>query len=577
MPLKLAWTRFDGLSVCQDNVTAYQQNVGQGWDGYEWVVKLNNKLNNKDNRPIGCTPQLPSSTPMSPSARSTHNMGKQEGGCKKVPAGWTARVRTQKRGDLLAVEYSAPPSSKQAGDSVLVAKVRLCETGTLIDSGAHRFVSLARPRKRLQPSPSASQTTLPCNEEYEFRSLCFGAARSYRAHLRDTEFKRGLFFELAGYNKWGIGNLLAVAYLVHSWCLKAHRFCYLKLFDSDLETIFGYRDGRAWAPATHALQRYAWNRTFKRRGGDRKIVRQASLSHIHDLIMSESNQDVPLLHVQMPTLYSDWFSSDIFLQTLDHCANRFVTEPRVPMPVLAGVPTHVFHFRTWFADVPDDDTRREKANRAETRRWFDGSKCNATLFSALGARGVVLSDSPGWSEWMQAAFGLQGVPQPGGQASRSWNVSFAVKLAAAVDVHIASLARELFVGGQSRFPSVALARSVCAHGVSDLTAACPNFELLLPRNFPNYVDLKAYGINSSMERAIADGIIQDVSSLPNTIDPVTKSTIQGTMSFVSNRLRPMWQTFPRAHPCTGPTMAPMGYRGAVSCYRRYLQAFSTGR
>ena len=138
------------------------------------------------------------------------------------------------------------------------------------------------------------------------------------------------------------------------------------------------------------------------------------------------------LAVAIHTLWNDWFSSEYFLQALDRCSNRFVTHPRMPMPLFQTVPTYIFHFRTWFADVRDISTRRETTNRTETKLWFESAGCNASRLAELAAQGLVVSDSPGWADWLQFEFGLQSVPHPTstGRASRSWNVAFPVKFAA---------------------------------------------------------------------------------------------------------------------------------------------------
>lgn len=168
-------------SDCSKNVTAYRDQVGEGWDGYSWVV----------------------------SGRGTR-------------AGWTAHSRVH--GTALGVKYTPPGANAQHGAHAdLETEIRLCKTGQLIDTGAHRFAALAR-----QQHTVLARSADPCNEEAEFRRGCRKVASTYQSHLLDTEFKRGLFFEASGANEWGFGNLLSLVYLIHQWCLEAQRFCYIR-------------------------------------------------------------------------------------------------------------------------------------------------------------------------------------------------------------------------------------------------------------------------------------------------------------------------------------------------------------
>jgi hypothetical protein len=446
-----SWT-FSRLTC--DNLTIFTPTLGEGWDGYSWIVSHTNET-------LG------------------------------VQHGWIAQ--SQMRGQTkIDVTFTPPPGSK-SGPVVKLRGIDLCGIQQLVSMGANRFVGL-QPKVTSGSAPATAADEAPCDEVAAFQSRCSERARLFREHLDTTEFKRGLVFEVLGESAWGLGNVLSLAYLVHSWCLSARRFCYLQIFDAELGRLFGYHDGRSWHPDPEVLRRYpASGNSSSRLRAPHRDKRAWSLSSIHGHIFSPENQNVPLLHVRVPELARDWFISEYFLQSLDRCDNHFVTAPRFPRVLLTPTPTQAFHFRTFHADVRDDRIKVEPANASETAKWVRAAGCDVKRLGALSERGLVLSDSSGWAEWFHSNLGLQHIPPPAGQnSSRSWRAELPTKTAAAVDIYAAGLVRELFVGQTSRYPGPALARSLCTRTVRSLDEVCPTFEGVFPRNFhvlldPNYL------------------------------------------------------------------------------------------
>lgn len=519
MPLSMGWT-WSRLSDYK-NQTPFSARVGEGWDGYEWTV-----------------------------GRTTDP--RLEG----VRPGWSARSRVN--GGAVDVDFAAPGSAP----NVSMRGVRLGRIGRLVALGANRFAGLVVPRAK----PSLAAASGGCDETAAFDAHCAEQAAAMRQHLRASQYARGLVFEVPGVSRWGVGNLLSLAFLVHEWCVRTRRFCYLQLWDSELGTLFGYRDGQSWHPEPAELARYPGQALRLR-------VSHKSLGELFGLI--EEHPDVPLLHVVQGAMAEDWFSSEYFLQALDRCVNHFVTSPRFPLPSLAPAPTHVFHFRTFFADVRDPLVTTGAGNASETRRWFDAALCDAALFRALGPRALVLSDSVGWSRFFQRDLGLQHVARADAtQASRSWNVERPQKIAAAVDIYAAGLATEMYVSSGSRFPGPAIARSVCLRSVRSVRDfSCRLFEASVPRNFPSFIDPMRYGVDRREHEAVSELMRSNQSKpLTRAQELVAMQTILGQSrgkryQEVRERYRhDLQKRLPAIHRCAG---SPPG-----ECLSRYLQAFS---
>ena len=171
-------------------------------------------------------------------------------------------------------------------------------------------------------------------------------------------------------------------------------------------------------------------------------------------------------------------NSRSFLQGLDRCVNHFVTRPtfRLPRVLHDRPPSHVFHFRTGYADVGDADLpAASTASASEACRWFRSTGCDASLLRRLGSDALSISDSLGWSKWLSASFGTRFVDHTA-RSTRSWNTDFESKRAAATDLYAIGLASVLYVGERSSYPGPALARSVCVRQVVNLADACPGVE-----------------------------------------------------------------------------------------------------
>ena len=94
----------------------------------------------------------------------------------------------------------------------------------------------------------------------------------------------------------------------------------------------------------------------------------------------------------------------------------------------------------------------------------------------------MLSDSRTWARFFEREFAATTLASANElRATRSWESSWASKLAAVGDVLAASRARHLYVTAGSHFAAVGLARSVCVQRVASIAEACPNFEQLFVR------------------------------------------------------------------------------------------------
>eukprot|EP00966_Prymnesium_polylepis_P232108 5369606-Prymnesium_polylepis.1 len=142
-----------------------------------------------------------------------------------------------------------------------------------------------------------------------------------------------------------------LAYQLHAHCIELGRYCYIQLYDSELEHFFGYAHGGAaaagsstsWAPDEHELRRYPartrrrFNYTFRETDFLRGTLLPtlASLG-AHPLV--EVDIHGPFLEASVPTLPRARISSLRHVQEpsavpalpLDTCLCRFVTEPLEP-------------------------------------------------------------------------------------------------------------------------------------------------------------------------------------------------------------------------------------------------------
>ncbi len=242
-------------------------------------------------------------------------------------------------------------------------------------------------------------------EEAEFRHQCGAVIRYMDAFLPALRFHRGLVIRLASDDpKWGWGHVLTVAFAWHFLCVRLHRFCYLQLFDSQFDRLFGYANGAVWKPTPAELDGYQGKVLYLRNQTGhhatwtsrlQEIPRLFKLLRQHDsraLVVLDLDgsppfdshhwlpYDLPLRHDKR----SRFASSDVEALTqcfrhcpaslkaschrrclepwdhvtsrLDRCFARYVTEPMfAPSPFhksMASLPV-ALHLRTGWADVTD--------------------------------------------------------------------------------------------------------------------------------------------------------------------------------------------------------------------------------
>lgn len=92
----------------------------------------------------------------------------------------------------------------------------------------------------------ASKTCNGTNEEEVFRAECSATVVQLDTELRQRHGQRALVIEYTGKSQWGFGHTLSTVYLLHNLCYNLQRFCYMRLYDSDLEKMFRYANGMTW-------------------------------------------------------------------------------------------------------------------------------------------------------------------------------------------------------------------------------------------------------------------------------------------------------------------------------------------
>mmetsp|Transcript_29570 Transcript_29570/g.76371 ORF Transcript_29570/g.76371 Transcript_29570/m.76371 type:complete len:472 (+) Transcript_29570:164-1579(+) len=383
--------------------------------------------------------------------------------------------------------------------------------------------------------PSGPADTV-CNEQDEFLKRCGGRAAELAAHLETTKHRRGLAIEFTNaddLSSWGLGNVLPVVYMLHSWCIELRRYCHIKMWSMQLSELFTYYTGHDWGFSPEHLARYP-----------RKVLINASvgttLESLHATIAAVDSQ-TPLIQVRniaMGTRSLGAFRSDVWLRDTDRCLNHFVTRPAFALPTLERTPTHGFHFRTGFADVPDSFLGSVNRSAHETRHWFAALQCSNDLFRKLGSDAISISDSLGFSQWMHAEFGTQHISHPV-VPTRSWMSGIESKRAAAVDLVISSLTRVFYLTGESHFPGPMLARSMCTREVRPLRDACSMVQRGLPTDLAPALFFSDCG--RGRQACIHKFLQKNVSALPG-------------------------------HPCTIPRLSPSELRHA--CGSSYLAAFA---
>jgi len=374
-------------------------------------------------------------------------------------------------------------------------------------------------------------------EPQAFRHLCAHRIQLMDAHLREAAAaRRALVIEYqsgGASGGYGYGHLLTASYALHHLCYRLRRVCYIRLFDSDLGSYFGYANGQSWDPQAVGAEpsRYSSNST---------VV--WARTQPHRLLQRLEGETAGLLKLILlgnawHLLMNDWLPWTVPLRRppdasaflIDRCFCRYVSEPRFTLPDLglrngSLAFNYAFHLRTGYADLQDRQLAAHRgdheANLAELEAvtpspasvrpglssimpgpatvsssratvaqgeiqsagaalWL-GAACGQNLAASFG-RGatVVISDSPGLARYLHSRFGVY-VPALNAAFShraittRSWSVPTAVgsaaKLLAVTDLYLAGLGRYAQTTENSGFLRPAVARSVCTARVDFLSS-----------------------------------------------------------------------------------------------------------
>lgn len=348
------------------------------------------------------------------------------------------------------------------------------------------------------------------------------------SQLKQAHGKQGLFIEYSGRSLWGLGHVLSLAYALHYVCYRLRRYCYVKLWDLQLEDLFTYANGQGWAPTAAELAAY---------GTDVKVIKHVGkeVHNMPDLYDSLRNETAPLLHVKQldttPMIGSEsmpWLLPLIGARrpgggggdkAIDRCFCRYVTQPSfgaegeaalraVAQRLHHGLPQGkapiALHLRTGLADISDHEIASAASARAgrstrhravgEARTWVRAA-CDEEAIRQLPAA-LVISDAPdllvhlidtfpqlysvahlagGRTTAAAASSGalIGAAPNNASAATtpvvvrstRSWLNGFSAKLESAVDMAAAGLMTEVHVSKYSSMLKPAVARSMCTRRV----------------------------------------------------------------------------------------------------------------
>ena len=128
-------------------------------------------------------------------------------------------------------------------------------------------------------------------EQGAFASQCGSTIRQMNRLLSELRYRRGLFFEFSGRSVWGLGHVLSLAYTLHYTCRRLRRYCYLRLWDSQLDDLFGYANGERWAPLEDELSKYKEVVTID--------MHKESGSNISNVYERLTNESASLIHIKL--------------------------------------------------------------------------------------------------------------------------------------------------------------------------------------------------------------------------------------------------------------------------------------
>lgn len=288
------------------------------------------------------------------------------------------------------------------------------------------------------------------------------------------------------------------------FCRDLRRFCYLQLFDSMIDEVFGYANGMAFKADPAELMRY---------GASTSVYNVSSSLRLlplrHNFVRLLQKDDAALIRVEfdrlpalqpysaMPVLPWDHpFVQGQVKELMDPCFQRFFSAPRFPCGDDGVAPSaarpHVYHLRTGYADVRDSDVA--VPNRTLTLIWLRAACPRLLEHSVLKPPVRLISDSPGIVDLFHSTapgtYDALRQRNRGGDntrdrahSSRTFNSQGAslreASLDAAHDLACASRsAAALFASAHSSFPRVLFGRLLCEaraerHDDSDSGGLCP--------------------------------------------------------------------------------------------------------
>jgi len=370
----------------------------------------------------------------------------------------------------------------------------------------------------LLPNADHAPVTARCDEEAETVHCCANLHATLSEELRTRQYKRGLVIEYTGDNFWGLGQLMVHLFMMHYVCRVVKRFCYVRIYDSELEKVLGYSNGLRFSPDEAELARYPNESTYNVTTGNEH--RAWSLKHPERFAAMVENDSAALVRGAFPGLPATLVSYESLpvlpwdhawtqkgvRAIMDPCFLRFVCAPvglscvgHSDEPKAAAAPgPHVYHLRTGAADIPDED--QEPANRSATREWLYAA-CPRLLEPrrATDPPLSLISDSPGLVDFFRSAevgeYDREHQrPRGGGQLgggpiiTRTWNGTHDGNLQAAHDIVCAARgASALFASVHSSYPRQLAATAICPlrmerHDDNRSGSLCPHADFVFVRD-----------------------------------------------------------------------------------------------
>ena len=415
----------------------------------------------------------------------------------------------------------------------------------------------------------ATSSSCASRERLIFRTRCAVQIAEVETLHAATKGRLALSFTwhvkpklLYWYNNVGVGKTLDVALRLHRLCYELRRFCYLSLYDAELEHYFGYASGASWALSKTELAAYGTrqvvsmdlNKTHASR--ERGDAAMATLRGAIEAAIKQNDAALIDVHVYgwLPQVWLGHDAHSVRKAPLarDRCLARYVTEPllkgRYRSLQQRAAPTAV-HLRTGFADAHDIVVQSVDPSPSSARLWATAA-CGERPFSDGHPR-FIMSDSPGLLRQLEslprcttvaptADAGVAATSETcarigvGGRglnsaSTRTWNTNRAAKFIAFDDIVLAGLAESLHVAPQhgilrsghlaaqqySSFYIPLMARSMCIREIVPTVSSCMAFAEVFPRDLTFWMHLIPPPRNRSWQRGRAVNLTSLRVARPN--------------------------------------------------------------